>query len=75
MRQLFQTFFQGNLIKYFPIITLENNEPEHILPIGHLVNSLLEETEQYDEVYRRIVNKVIDSQNLVTLTPWLRCTG
>ena len=32
-RQSFQTFFRGNLIKYFPIITLENDESEHILPI------------------------------------------
>jgi len=74
-KQSFQTFFRGNLIKYFPIITLENDESEHILPIEHLVNSLLKETEQHDEIHRRVANKVADSQNLVTLTPWLRRTG
>ena len=58
----------------FPIITLENNEPEHILSIEHLVNSLLKETEQHNEAHQQAVNKVADSQNLVTLMPWLRCT-
>ena len=75
MKQTFQTFFKGNLTKYFPVITGENDEPGHGSAMDHLVDSLLEEADQRDEAHRRGLNKVADSQNLETLTLWLRRTG
>ena len=71
----FQTFFQGSYVKYFPVMTRDNEQPAHASPMDHLVDSLLEEAGEHDEAHRRALNKVADSQNSVTLTPWLRRTG
>jgi len=70
-RQSIQTFFQGKLIKYFPV-TCNDGDDESTQPltsVDHLIKSLLEEADERDIEQRRTLNKVSDAQDLVTLTP------
>ena len=73
-KQSFQTFFRDNLIKYFLVIISENDDAEHVSSMNYLTDDLLEKADQRDETHWRAINKVTDSQNLMTLTLWLRRT-
>ena len=69
--QSVQTFFQGKLVKYFPVTKLCNP----LTSADHLIKGFLEEADERDIEQQRALNKVSETQDFVTLTPWLRRTG
>src|SRR5947207_2892480 len=76
-KQSVQTFFEGRLIKYFPVISndTDNDSTQPLTSVDNLIERLLEEADERDKEQQRTLNKISDTQNLVTLTPWLRRTG